>query len=103
VRNLGQAPGIEFSGEEEPDDNPVDDTPEMSFIRRVRREMKTLANVGEFPYSLIDMLYKLGRVRGELDGRLRGILTDQELELRVRSELLVLCVNVVTTGKGREA
>jgi hypothetical protein len=62
--------------------------------------MKTLANGGEFPYSLIDMLYKLGRVRGELDGRLRGILTDEELELMARSELLVLCVNVVTSGKG---
>jgi hypothetical protein len=48
--------------------------------------MKTLAIGGELPYSLIDMLYKLGGVRGELDERLRQILTDEELERRARSE-----------------
>jgi hypothetical protein len=80
---------FEFPGEVDREENPDDDGPEMHFIREARQEMTRLGKGAEFRYTLTEMLYKVGRLRGRLETQFADTLQERELQMRVRSEFLV--------------
>jgi hypothetical protein len=89
---------LELPGEVDREGSSDDDGPEMHFIREVRQEMTTLGKGAEFRYTLTEMLYKLGRLRGRLETQFADTLEERELQMRVRSEFLVQCLTVVMNG-----
>jgi hypothetical protein len=67
-------------------------SPDVRTVLRIRREIMSL-NLGvHFRHSQNEMLFRLGRIQGQLEATLSTSPTDGEIKLRANSMILLECV-----------
>jgi hypothetical protein len=87
-----------------PVENGIEDTlfmaersPYVRTVLRIRRAIMSLNFGVHFRHSQNEMLFRLGRIQGQLEATLSTSLTDKEIKLRANSMFLLECVQEVTT------
>jgi hypothetical protein len=88
---------------EEEIDGPADVTSDdgiTSHIANLRMELKALNHGQEFPYSIAEMSFCLGVIRGSLAEKCNDTVPAEQVVIRANSIFLMDCVRVITSGDG---
>jgi hypothetical protein len=73
----------------------TDLSPDVRTVLRIRREIMLLLPGAQFKESQDEMLFRLGRIQGQLEAALGPNLTTREIKQRANSMFLLKCIQEV--------